>query len=307
MTPDLSGRTILVTGGTGGAGLATARVLRERGAELVIGSRDPARYADAAEVLGSGVHPFIADVTDRPAVERAIERLYAAGVAPTDVIHAAAGGMEPLIRGMMRRLVGLRKLPADRLGEATRGVREELSPIVAETRELARRVNCEGPAAFLDLLVPRLPRGGSVMFYSSLWASHWPHPQVPIYYEAVAEGKQALERFLEERAPAWGAAGVTTAVISANLITGTRMGTLLDRWCTDLMPPADRERWRSTYVDCADLVEATLRVLTHRRSDGEGLLWLWIPLPGQISDRLGREDLPLSYPVALAPNSPSWA
>lgn len=49
-------RTVLVTGGTSGMGHATARLLLERGANVVITGRDDARLADAAAAL--------ADVSD---------------------------------------------------------------------------------------------------------------------------------------------------------------------------------------------------------------------------------------------------
>jgi uncharacterized oxidoreductase len=44
---DLHGKTALVTGGTDGIGLALARALRARGAQVIICGRDPARLAAA--------------------------------------------------------------------------------------------------------------------------------------------------------------------------------------------------------------------------------------------------------------------
>src|SRR5438067_8113232 len=137
MKPSLAGRTILITGGTGGAGLEIARALNEYGAEVDLGTRDAAHYADAAASLdkGGAVHPFIADLTDPRSIERGLGNLELEGVHPTDVIQASAGGMEPLMRLLMRRLVGLRKVPPHELGAATAALREELGPIVAGTRD----------------------------------------------------------------------------------------------------------------------------------------------------------------------------
>jgi NAD(P)-dependent dehydrogenase (short-subunit alcohol dehydrogenase family) len=48
---DLTGKTALVTGGTGHLGAALARALAEAGAAVVVGSRDPVRARDAAAAL----------------------------------------------------------------------------------------------------------------------------------------------------------------------------------------------------------------------------------------------------------------
>jgi gluconate 5-dehydrogenase len=48
---DLTGKTALVTGGTGHLGAALARALAEAGAAVVVGSRDPARARTAAAAL----------------------------------------------------------------------------------------------------------------------------------------------------------------------------------------------------------------------------------------------------------------
>lgn len=50
----LEGKIALVTGGTSGIGLATARLFKEQGAQLVITGRDPGRLAAAADEFGEG-------------------------------------------------------------------------------------------------------------------------------------------------------------------------------------------------------------------------------------------------------------
>lgn len=75
----LDGRTALVTGAAGGLGLEMARGLAGAGARVVLGGRDPAALAAAAERLraegGYDVATVAFDVTDRAAAEAAVEEL----------------------------------------------------------------------------------------------------------------------------------------------------------------------------------------------------------------------------------------
>lgn len=48
----LAGKTALITGGSSGIGLASAKLLRDEGARVVVTGRDPANLARAQEVLG---------------------------------------------------------------------------------------------------------------------------------------------------------------------------------------------------------------------------------------------------------------
>ncbi|MEO3793806.1 SDR family NAD(P)-dependent oxidoreductase [Nonomuraea sp. B10E15] len=62
----MHGKTVLVTGGTGGIGKETARGLVARGARVILVGRDPARARRAADELGAGggrVEALAADVT----------------------------------------------------------------------------------------------------------------------------------------------------------------------------------------------------------------------------------------------------
>jgi len=62
MSPgELSGRTALVTGGTAGIGLESARLLAEAGAEVTITGRDVERGEKALAALGLGVRFVAAD------------------------------------------------------------------------------------------------------------------------------------------------------------------------------------------------------------------------------------------------------
>jgi len=75
---DLSGRTALVTGASGGIGGAIARALHAHGAVLMLaGTRAEALQALAAE-LGERAHVGLADLADRQACERLVPEAEAA-------------------------------------------------------------------------------------------------------------------------------------------------------------------------------------------------------------------------------------
>jgi NAD(P)-dependent dehydrogenase (short-subunit alcohol dehydrogenase family) len=216
--------------------------------------------------------------------------------------------MEPVLRTLTRLMTGLRRLNGADLDAAHEAAIAELAPLVDESREHAMETNFRAPVRLLEQLAPHLPPGGSVTFYSHFWASLHPHPQIPIYYRAVAESKHELERWLAKQAPAWRRHGVTTAVISSSVIADTRMGHLLDRFCAELMPESDRESWRATFVSASELVDATIALMEGRHEpDENGLATVFITSPGRLADHLDPDADVMRFPVALAPNAPRWA
>lgn len=70
----LSGRTVAITGSTGGLGSAVATALRDRGANLALLDRDPAALSVQSEVLGgpSVAQPITVDVQDLSSLESAM-------------------------------------------------------------------------------------------------------------------------------------------------------------------------------------------------------------------------------------------
>jgi NAD(P)-dependent dehydrogenase (short-subunit alcohol dehydrogenase family) len=70
---DLTGQTALITGATAGIGRATAELLAQHGAEVVVHGRDPERGAEVVDaiVANGGTARFIAaDLGDAGDVER---------------------------------------------------------------------------------------------------------------------------------------------------------------------------------------------------------------------------------------------
>ena len=71
---NLKGATALITGGSNGIGLATAKRLISAGAKVAITGRDERRLAAASESIGA--HPILADVSKEPDVLRSYKELF---------------------------------------------------------------------------------------------------------------------------------------------------------------------------------------------------------------------------------------
>ena len=75
----VAGRTVLVTGGTGGIGRATAVGLARMGAQLAITGRDRGRTEGAAREIraagGGQVDVFVADLSSQSEVRRLAEEI----------------------------------------------------------------------------------------------------------------------------------------------------------------------------------------------------------------------------------------
>ncbi|WIX87021.1 glucose 1-dehydrogenase [Amycolatopsis sp. DG1A-15b] len=97
---DLSGRVALVTGGTRGIGLATARALVESGATVVLTGRDESRAKEAAAAAGAAAGLAL-DVTDAKAVSSLV-RGVAKEHGKLDIVVANAGIMEDALLGMIK-------------------------------------------------------------------------------------------------------------------------------------------------------------------------------------------------------------
>ncbi|GFG68841.1 SDR family NAD(P)-dependent oxidoreductase [Mycolicibacter senuensis] len=77
---ELSGQTALVTGGTAGIGLESARLLARHGATVIITGRSAGRGAEAAAELGPGVRFVAADLSDLESVKALVAQCGDGGV-----------------------------------------------------------------------------------------------------------------------------------------------------------------------------------------------------------------------------------
>ena len=97
--PDLIRKVAVVTGGSGGIGAATCRLLAASGARVVVHGRDEAKIAAVVDEIGfDGGHAIgvAADVTDFAAIERMRQRVEQE-LGPVEVLaaFAASGGPPP--------------------------------------------------------------------------------------------------------------------------------------------------------------------------------------------------------------------
>jgi 3-oxoacyl-[acyl-carrier protein] reductase len=88
---DLSGKTALVTGATGGIGAEIARALGAQGAKVALSGTREAVLAELAKELGQGACAVAANLSDAAAVDALIERAEEALGQPLDILVANAG------------------------------------------------------------------------------------------------------------------------------------------------------------------------------------------------------------------------
>ncbi|MEO8812595.1 MAG: 3-oxoacyl-[acyl-carrier-protein] reductase [Caulobacteraceae bacterium] len=88
---DLTGKTALVTGATGGIGAAIAKALHAQGAHVVLSGTREAVLQERAAELGARTSAVPANLSDPAAVDELIGAAEAAAGAPIDILVANAG------------------------------------------------------------------------------------------------------------------------------------------------------------------------------------------------------------------------
>ncbi len=187
---DLRGKTALVTGSSGGLGLAMARGLAAAGAGIVLNGRDEKRLANTAESFVAAGHEVTArafNVADEESVLAAFEHFDAAGV-EIDILVNNAGFQ-------------VRKPMLDVTTEEWRRVVEtHLTGAFQVGREAARRMIARG-------------RGGKIINIASL-ASEVARPTIAPY-TAAKGGVKMLTRAM---AAEWAPHGIQTNAIGPGYI-----------------------------------------------------------------------------------------
>ncbi len=139
MNRKLDGKIALITGGTTGIGLSTARLFREHGATVIV-TGSSAKSVDEAKRQLNGTATVLQSDAGDPAAIRALVAEIAGSHGRLDVIFANAG-------------IGLFAPLAD-LGE------DAFDKMVA--------INLKGPWFLVKEALPHLPQGASIVFNTSV-------------------------------------------------------------------------------------------------------------------------------------------
>ncbi|WP_428966737.1 SDR family NAD(P)-dependent oxidoreductase [Micromonospora fluostatini] len=190
---ELVGRVALVTGGTRGIGLATARVLAGAGATVVLTGRDAARAEAVAKEIGG--HGLGLDVGDFDAVGAVVRRVVA-DHGGLDVLVANAGIMENALLGMVRADAVRRTLDVNVAGT--------VAAVQAAARAMARRrTGADG--------VPR--RGGAIVLLASVVGTHGAAGQA-----VYAASKAAVAALARSAARELGPRGIRVNAVAPGVI-----------------------------------------------------------------------------------------
>ena len=201
-TQDLANKSIIVTGSSRGVGAATAQLLAERGAGVVINYRQKAPRANKvvkqiAEAGGKAV-AIGGDITTTEGRQAMIQAAQESFGGLDVLVLNASGGME------------------SDFGE-----------------DYAMRLNRDAQVAMLEEAADVMNAGAQIVYVTS----HQAHfiddvPTMP-EYEPVAKSKRAGEVALRERIPMLKEKGIGFVVVTADMIEGTITATLLNRMNPD--------------------------------------------------------------------------
>ncbi|GAB3844455.1 SDR family oxidoreductase [Nesterenkonia populi] len=195
---DLAGKGAVITGSSRGIGAATAQLIAERGAGVVVNYRAKAprakKVVKGIEEAGGQAVAVQADITENDGahalVDTAVERFGSLDL----LILNASGGME-----------------ADR-GE-----------------DYALKLNRDAQVSLVRTALQVMPAGSQIVFVTSHQAHFINQTATMDAYEPVARSKRAGEDALREMVPELDEKGIRLTVVSGDMIEGTITATLLDR------------------------------------------------------------------------------
>jgi NAD(P)-dependent dehydrogenase (short-subunit alcohol dehydrogenase family) len=184
------GRKAVITGGTIGMGLATARSLVEGGAEVLLTGRGGETLENARRELGSRGHVVPSNAASLADIEALGERV-AATLGTIDLLHINAG---------VARLAPF--------GEVTEQIYDEMFA-----------VNTKGAFFTVQRLAPAIRDGGAIVFTSSV-ADEGGSPGMSVYGASKAALRSIASGFAAELLPR----GIRVNVVSPGFIDTPTMG-----------------------------------------------------------------------------------
>jgi NAD(P)-dependent dehydrogenase (short-subunit alcohol dehydrogenase family) len=168
----LVGTVAVVTGGSSGIGLATARRFVDEGARVFITGRREAELTAAVALIGDGVTAIQGDVSDLGDLDRVFETVRRAA-GRVDVLFANAGGGSGLVT---------------------------IEDITVEMYEQVFGANVRGTLFTVQKALPLMADGGSIVITGSTSASRG-HPGFGVYSASKAAVRQLTRVWAAELAP----------------------------------------------------------------------------------------------------------
>lgn len=190
----MTGKTIVIIGGTTGIGLSAAKALLSAGARVVAVGKDPETTAAAEVVLGQHALAFTGEATEPSTAERAIGEAVAAFGSFDGLYHVAGGSGRKLGDGPLHELTD----------EGWRGTLDlNLTSVMMSNRAAVRQfLRTESKGAILNI--------GSVLGWS-------PSPR-HFATHAYAAAKSAIIGFSKSIAAHYASHGIRVNVVAPALV-----------------------------------------------------------------------------------------
>jgi ribitol 2-dehydrogenase len=226
MIKSMENKTAAITGAASGIGLASARILIEEGAQVVLIDRTEDKLNALCEELGTNAKPLVLDLLNGPQVSGMLTQIEAL-VGPLDIFHANAGAY-----------VG---------GAAAEGNPDEWDRML--------NLNINATFRSVQAMLPRMieRRTGDIIFTSSVAGV------VPVAWEPIyTASKFAVQAFLHATRRQVSEYGIRMGAV----LPGPVVTALLDDWPKEKMEEALAN---GSLMQPREVAEAVLFMLTRPR------------------------------------------
>ncbi len=230
----LSGKTLLVTGGTRGIGKAISLAASNLGSNLVVTYRDPGKKSRAGELLaeittsGTSAITELVDITQEADLNFLLDQITADFGRLDGLILNAAGGLEP-----------------------------------GKEENYALKINRDAQLALIEKGLPLMPPGSWVIYLTSLWAHYYGKLEPLPGYARVAETKFKAEQDIRALIPELEVKGIKLGVVVGNLIEGTGAFTIFQRKNKGLAAGLAREVEGGKLPTTEEFARACLAFFSH--------------------------------------------
>jgi 3-oxoacyl-[acyl-carrier protein] reductase len=227
---NLNGKVALITGASRGIGAEVAKLLADRGADIVINYRSKGSRAEdvAASIAATGRRTLLAqaDITSDSDVQNMYQSV-AAQFSKLDLLVLNASG-------------GLEKDKAV---------------------DYAMNLNLTAQERLVEMALPLMSEGGRIIFVTSHLAHFYKEKPVMEMYEPVAASKYAGEQALRQWIPQLQNKGISFMVVSGDLIEGTITPKLMERASKGLID--ERRAQAGSLPTVAEFAEAIADACTN--------------------------------------------